>query len=52
MKAVLIKGLEMPTGEDTFVDVRIQSDGKALLVGCMGHCSVYDAEETDCEEEE
>lgn len=52
MKAIIIKGLSMPNGENTFVDLRIQSNGTALQVGCMGHCSVYQAEEVDLPEEE
>ena len=52
MKAIVIKGLELPTIEGSFIDVRIQSNGKALLVGCMGHCSVYDAEEIEVEEKQ
>lgn len=51
MKAILIKGVEMPE-ENGFMDVRIQGNGKALLVGCMGHCSTYEAEEVDIKEEE
>lgn len=47
MKAIMIKGLELPKVEDTFIDVRIQSNGKALLHCGMGKCSVYDAEEID-----
>ena len=49
-KSVVIEGLEMPTGEDTFIDIRIQSDGKAIMPGCMGHCTVFKAhgiEETE-----
>lgn len=48
MKAIIIKGLELPE-ERGFLDVRIQGNGKALLVCGMGNCSVYDAEEIDME---
>lgn len=36
MKAVLIKGLEMPEGENTFIDVRINSNG-SVLIPCADH---------------
>lgn len=51
MKSIIIKGLELPTGENNFVDVRIQSDGKALLVCGMGQCITYDAEEVETSED-
>lgn len=52
MKAVIIKGLSLPTVEGSFIDVRIQDNGKALMVGCMGRCTTYEAEEIDLPEEE
>ena len=51
MKAILIKGMELPTGENNFADVRIQSNGKALLYCGMGECDVYPAEEIEIEDE-
>ena len=47
MKAIMIKNLELPTGEGTFLDVRIQSNGKALLPCAMGKCSTYEVEEIE-----
>ena len=51
MKAILIKGMELPD-EKGFLDVRIQGNGKALLVCGMGNCITYDAEEIEINEEE
>lgn len=51
MKALLIKGLEMPTGDNSFVDIRIQSNGTALLPCGMGFCSTYEVEEVETEPE-
>lgn len=51
MKAILIKGLELPD-EKGFLDVRIQGNGKALMVCGMGNCITYDAEEIEINEEE
>lgn len=51
MKAVIIKGLELPD-QNGFTDVRIQGDGKALLVCCMGACSTMDCEEIEIPDEE
>ena len=50
MKAVLIKGLDMPN-PNGFIDVRIQGDGKALLVCGMGECSTLECEEIEIPEE-
>lgn len=51
MKALIIKNLELPTIDGSFIDIRIQSDGKAIMPGCMGHCSVYDVEEVEIPED-
>lgn len=51
MKAVIIKGLELPD-QGGFTDVRIQGDGKALLVCCMGACSTLECEEVEIHDEE
>lgn len=51
MKAVVIKNLEMPTGEGTFVDARIYSDGKVLLPCSDGNCSEVEAEEIEIQDE-
>ena len=50
MKAVIIKGLEMPD-EKGFVDARIYGDGTVLLPCCGGNCSTIKAEEIEIEEE-
>ena len=47
MKAVVIKKLEMPTGENNFIDVRINSDGTALLHCGMGKCITSQAEQIE-----
>lgn len=52
MKAILIKGVGLPEGEGTFLDVRVQSNGKALLVCGMGNCDTYPAEEIEVEDKE
>lgn len=49
MKAVLIKGLEMPD-DGGFVDVRINSDGSVLLPCAMGECGTLKAEEIECDD--
>lgn len=51
MKAIVIKNLALPTGEDTFIDLRIQSNGKALLHCGMGRCSTYEVEEVEIPDE-
>lgn len=51
MKAILIKGLELPD-EQGFLDIRIQGDGKALLHCGMGNCITYDVEEIEINKEE
>ena len=50
MKAVLIKGLEMPTGENTFVDVRIRSNGTVLIPCAENQGEGCKAEEIEIEE--
>lgn len=54
MKAIIIKNAEMPTptqdGLDTFLDVRIYSDGSVLIPCAEGNCNTVRAEETDLEE--
>lgn len=50
MKALIIKGLELPTTEGSFIDIRIQSDGTALLPCGMGMASVYTVEEIELPE--
>ena len=50
MKAILIKGLEMPD-QDSFIDLRIEN-GKAAVVGCMGACKKFKAEEIEIPDEE
>lgn len=55
MKSVIIKNLALPVptedGFDTFIDLRIQSNGKALMHCGMGNCVVYQVEEIETEEE-
>jgi len=50
MKAIIIKGLEMPQNGG-FVDLRVYSDGKVDQVACMGHCTVLEAEEVEIPDE-
>ena len=47
MKAILIKGVEMPKGDGTFLDVRINSDGSVLVPCAMGECTTASAEEVE-----
>lgn len=47
MKAILLKGLEMPKGEGTFLDVRIYADGSVLVPCGDGECAEASAEETE-----
>ena len=47
MKAIILKGLEMPKGEGTFLDVRIYADGSVLIPCAMGNCTNASAEEVD-----
>ena len=55
MKSVIIKNLTLPIptedGYETFIDLRIQSNGKALMHCGMGNCVVYEAEEIETEDE-
>lgn len=51
MKAIIIKGLEMPE-EKGFIDARIYGDGSVLLPCAMGSCSTLKAEEVELEEED
>lgn len=36
MKAILIKGLELPEEPNYLMDLRIYGDGTVQVVGCMG----------------
>ena len=47
MKAIILKGLEMPKGEGTFLDVRINADGSVLVPCAMGECAEVSAEEVE-----
>lgn len=49
MKAVIIKGIEMPA-PGSFLDVRINSDGTVLIPCAMGECDTVKAEEIEIEE--
>lgn len=49
MKAIVIKGLEMPE-ESGFLDVRINGDGTVLVPTHMGECSTVKAEQVEIEE--
>lgn len=49
-KAIVIKGLPMPE-EDSFVDLRVYGNGTAQVVGCMGFCVSYNAEEIEIEDD-
>lgn len=49
MKAILLKGLEMPQGEETFLDVRINSDGTVLIPCGTGECDTVRAEQIEVE---
>ena len=55
-KGILIKGAEMPTptqdGLDTFLDVRIYSDGSVLIPCGGGNCGSAKAEEIEYTEEQ
>ena len=51
MKAVVIKGLEMPD-ENGFLDVRIYGNGTVFVPCAMGEGTEYKAEEIECEEKE
>lgn len=46
MKAIIIKGVEMPEKEG-FLDARIYGDGTVLLPTHMGECDTVKAEEVD-----
>ena len=54
MKAILIKGIEMPSstedGLTTFLDARIYSDGEVLIPCMHGNCSTVRAEQIEIEE--
>ena len=47
MKSILIKGVEMPKADGTFLDVRIYADGSVLIPCAMGNCTNASAEEVD-----
>jgi len=55
MKAIIIKNVCMPTktdsGLDTFMDVRIYSDGEVLIPCAQGNCTETTAEEIEYTEE-
>ena len=52
MKAIIIKGLELPADPNFMMDLRIYGDGKVQMVGCMGHAaSVGTAEEIEIPDE-
>lgn len=51
MKAIIIKGLEMPE-EDSFIDLRVRGDGKAQVVGCMGASASFKAEQIEIPDQE
>ena len=55
MKAIIIKNVAMPTptedGLDTFLDVRIYSDGSVLIPCSEGNCSTVRAEQIEYKEE-
>ena len=36
MKAIIIKGLELPERPNELMDLRIYGDGSVQMVGCMG----------------
>lgn len=50
MKAIIIKGVEMPEKEG-FLDARICGDGTVLLPTHMGECGSVKAEEIEIPEE-
>lgn len=50
MKAIIIKGVEMPEKEG-FLDARIYGDGTVLLPTHMGECGSVKAEEVEIPEE-
>lgn len=50
MKAIIIKGIEMPEKEG-FLDARIYGDGTVLLPTHMGECGSVKAEEVEILEE-
>lgn len=49
MKAIIIKGLEMPD-ERGFIDARIYGDGTVLLPCAGGVCGTVTAEEIEYED--
>lgn len=49
MKAIIIKGLEMPD-ENGFLDVRIYGNGTVLVPSHGGECATVKAEQTEVEE--
>ena len=49
MKAIIIKGLEMPS-ENGFLDVRIYGDGTVLVLTHMGECTEVKAEPVEVNE--
>ena len=51
MKAIIIKGIEMPDKEG-FIDVRINGDGTVLIPCAMGMCDTVKAEEIEIPDSE
>lgn len=52
MKAILIKGLELPEEPNHLMDLRIYGDGTVQVVGCMGNtASNVDAVEIEVPDE-
>ena len=49
MKAILIKGIEMPN-ENGFLDIRVYGDGSVVIPCCDGNFSEVKAEETEVED--
>ena len=39
MKAIIIKGLELPESPNGLMDLRIYGDGSVQVVGCMGNAA-------------
>ena len=50
MKAILIKGIGMPEGENTFIDIRVHSDGSVLIPCGCDQGDGCKAEETEVNE--
>lgn len=48
MKAILIKGIEMPD-ENGFIDIRVYGNGNVVIPCCDGNFSEVKAEEIEIE---